>query len=170
MNFTEYQMKAARTIASDYCHDQEMHAVHGMIAEYAEIIECMQDMAEKSNEHLIKEFGDLLWMIAEYCTSQGWNMEDVYGAWEDTGNAPLSDLIVDIGRLNNLYQKSYQGHIQNEIEYKNVIADILHTECSLINCYTTVDECMRINIDKLLARYPNGFDTEHSTHRAEGDI
>ena len=29
---------------------------------------------------------------------------------------------------------------------------------------------MQKNIDKLLARYPEGFDAEHSLHRAEGDI
>ena len=33
-----------------------------------------------------------------------------------------------------------------------------------------LDDVMQMNIDKLKARYPDGFDTEHSLHRAEGDI
>ena len=53
-----------------------------------------------------KEFGDLLWFIAEYCTAQGWSLDDI----------------------------------------------------------------MRMNIDKLKARYPEGFEEDKSFHRAEGDI
>ena len=33
-----------------------------------------------------------------------------------------------------------------------------------------LDEIMQMNIDKLKARYPEGFDTERSNHRAEGDV
>lgn len=35
---------------------------------------------------------------------------------------------------------------------------------------TTVEEIMQINIDKLKARYPEGFDPEKSLHRKEGDV
>ncbi len=30
-------------------------------------------------------------------------------------------------------------------------------------------EIMRTNVENLKARYPNGFDTEHSLHRKAGD-
>ena len=33
-----------------------------------------------------------------------------------------------------------------------------------------LDTIMQMNIDKLKARYPNGFDTEHSLHRQKDDI
>lgn len=33
-----------------------------------------------------------------------------------------------------------------------------------------LDEIMAMNIDKLRARYPEGFSTEMSNHRAEGDV
>ena len=33
-----------------------------------------------------------------------------------------------------------------------------------------LDEILQMNVDKLKARYPEGFDTEKSNHRAEGDI
>lgn len=33
-----------------------------------------------------------------------------------------------------------------------------------------LDEIMRKNIDKLKARYPQGFDTDLSAHRKEGDL
>ena len=33
-----------------------------------------------------------------------------------------------------------------------------------------LDEILRMNVDKLKARYPEGFDTELSNHRKEGDV
>ena len=33
-----------------------------------------------------------------------------------------------------------------------------------------LDEIMRMNVDKLKARYPEGFSTELSNHRKEGDV
>ena len=33
-----------------------------------------------------------------------------------------------------------------------------------------LDEIMQMNVDKLKARYPDGFDTDLSNHRKDGDI
>ena len=33
-----------------------------------------------------------------------------------------------------------------------------------------LDEIMQMNVDKLKARYPEGFDPDKSNHRAEGDV
>jgi hypothetical protein len=33
-----------------------------------------------------------------------------------------------------------------------------------------LDEIMQINIDKLKARYPEGFDTYKTNHRQAGDV
>jgi hypothetical protein len=54
----------------------------------------------------MKEVGDLLWFIAEFCSAYKWNMSDI----------------------------------------------------------------MRMNIDKLIARFPDGFEADKSLHRKEGDI
>ena len=107
----EYQKLAARTMDfknMDSC-DQELHALHGMAGEIGELHSIYQKMFQGHKDdadHRKKEVGDLLWFIAEYCTSQGWMLEDI----------------------------------------------------------------MQMNIDKLKARYPEGFDSEKSQHRAEGDI
>lgn len=34
----------------------------------------------------------------------------------------------------------------------------------------SLDEIMQMNVDKLKARYPEGFDIERANHRAEGDV
>lgn len=106
----EYQVLAGRTMNKDLDSVQsEFHALHGMVGEIGEIHSIYQKVYQGHDmdaNHLKKEVGDLLWFIAEYCTANGWNLDDV----------------------------------------------------------------MKLNIDKLKERYPEGFDAEHSLHRKEGDV
>ena len=111
MTGNEYQKLASRTISEDMTRaDQEYHALHGMVGEIGELHSIYQKRYqghyETTSEHRMKEVGDLLWFIAEYCTACGWDLEDV----------------------------------------------------------------MTMNIDKLRARYPEGFSAERSLHRKEGDV
>ena len=110
MNGNEYQKLASRTINPDLTHIGQMnHALHGLAGEVGEIHSMFQKVYQGhdiSTEHLKKEVGDLLWFVAEFCTSKGWNMDDV----------------------------------------------------------------MQMNIDKLKARYPEGFTAEKSLNRKDGDI
>lgn len=105
-----YQKLAARTINKDLDYESmEMHALHGIVGEIGELHSLYQkgyQGYEFDYNHAMKELGDLLWFIAEYCTSKGWNLSDV------------------------------------------------------------MDE----NINKLYKRYPEGFDSDHSLNRANGDI
>ena len=106
----EYQRLAARTISKRMDRETvEMHALHGMVGEIGELHSLYQKIYQGhgfSYERAKKELGDLLWFIAEYCTANYWELEDV----------------------------------------------------------------MQMNIDKLMARYPEGFSTERSLHRREGDV
>ena len=105
-----YQQLAARTInRENRPADIEMHALHGMCAEIGELHSLYQKMYQGhqfDKGHAMKEVGDLLWFIAEYCTV----------------------------------------------------------------CGLTLEEVAQANIDKLKARYPDGFEAERSLHRVEGDI
>ena len=110
MTANEYQTLAARTINMNLdATSIEFHALHGMVGEIGEIHSIYQKFYQGhmiDRDHLKKEIGDLLWFIAEYCSINGWEMEEV----------------------------------------------------------------MQLNIDKLKARYPEGFESEKSLHRKEGDI
>ena len=110
MNMNEYQKLAARTIDRELLNwELESHALHGMVGEIGELHGIYQKVYqghEADEEHLKKELGDLLWFIAEYCTANGWKLNDI----------------------------------------------------------------ARMNINKLKARYPEGFDPEKSLHRKAGDI
>lgn len=110
MRGNEYQKLAARTINKDLSESQvEMHALHGMVGEIGEIHSLYQKVYQghgQEEAHLKKECGDLLWFIAEYCTANGWELEEI----------------------------------------------------------------MQLNIDKLKARFPEGFEADKSIHRKAGDI
>lgn len=107
----EYQKLAMRTsnVLYETKHAILMHSTLGLASEAGEVAGIFQKRYqghEFNPEHLMKELGDCLWMIAEACTAMGWTMEEV----------------------------------------------------------------MEANIEKLKARYPDGFEAERSLHRAEGDI
>lgn len=110
MTGNEYQKLASRTIRHDMTKtEQEYHALHGMVGEIGELHSIYQKEYQghfDTEEHKMKEIGDLLWFIAEYCTACDWSLENI----------------------------------------------------------------MQLNIDKLIARYPDGFDPERSLHRKEGDV
>lgn len=84
MTGNEYQIKAARTINYDLTiKEREMHALHGMISEVGEINSLYQKVYQghqMDDEHLMKEVGDLLWFISEFCVAHHWNLEDVMQA------------------------------------------------------------------------------------------
>ena len=109
----EYQLLAARTIDKELSAiGKETHALHGMSSEIGELHGIYQKAYQghgtrfETVKHRKKELGDLLWFIAEYCTANHWELEEI----------------------------------------------------------------MQMNIDKLKARFPEGFNSEQSLHRKEGDI
>lgn len=111
MTGIEYQNLAMRTcsIPYDRPNDRLNHAVFGLTSEAGEVAGIMQKVYQGhpfDTEHVKKELGDCLWMIAEACEALGFNMDDV----------------------------------------------------------------MQLNIDKLKARYPEGFTAENSLHRKPGDV
>lgn len=80
MRGNEYQAAAARTIASRDPQKQRKHALYGMASEVGKLLGLYQKVEQGhllDTEHAMKETGDILWMIAEYCTSMGWGLEEV---------------------------------------------------------------------------------------------
>ena len=83
----------------------------------------------------------------------------------------LHGLVGEVGELHSLYQKEYQGHPFDKHHAMSELSDMLW----FISEYCTamgwnLDDVMQYNIDKLIARYPEGFEIEKSLNRAERDI
>ena len=110
MRANEYQKLAARTINPNLSRGGvQHHALLGLPAEVGELTGIFQKNLQGhdiDDEHVMKEMGDVLWMLAELCTVRGYEMGDI----------------------------------------------------------------MQKNIDKLIARFPNGFEVDKSLHRKEGDV
>lgn len=81
MTANEYQRLAARTINQSLTEaETEAHALYGMAAEVGELLELYQKRYqghELEPEHVKKELGDICWMLAEFCTVNGWALGDI---------------------------------------------------------------------------------------------
>ena len=83
----------------------------------------------------------------------------------------LHGLSSEVGELHGLYQKRYQGHELDVAHLKKEAGDILWFLAELCTAYGwMLDDIAKLNIEKLKARYPEGFSAEKSLHRKEGDI
>lgn len=77
----------------------------------------------------------------------------------------------ECGEVHGIYQKYYQGHKFDVTHLQKEIGDVLWGLAELCTAYGwNLDDVAAMNIEKLSARYPNGFDTEKSLHRKEGDV
>ena len=90
---------------------------------------------------------------------------------EETLQHALYMCCAEIGEVHSLFQKKYQGHDINREHLVKEIGDVLWGLAELCTvCNINMDEVARTNIEKLLERYPNGFEVDKSLNRREGDI
>lgn len=77
----------------------------------------------------------------------------------------------EAGEVAGILQKEYQGHSMDSEHMKKELGDCMWmiAECCEATGLT-MDEVMEANIEKLRARYPDGFEVERSLHRKAGDI
>ena len=91
--------------------------------------------------------------------------------WMECEFHALHGMVGEIGELHSLYQKVYQGHKIDDEHAKKELGDLLWFIAEYCTAkYWTLEEIMQLNIEKLLARYPEGFEAERSLHRKAGDI
>ena len=84
----------------------------------------------------------------------------------------LLGLSGEAGELSDLFKKwIFHNAPLNEGHAKKELGDVMwYVGLICRSMGWSLDEIMEMNIDKLKARYPEGFDTELSNHRKENDI
>lgn len=83
----------------------------------------------------------------------------------------LHGMVGELGEIHSLYQKVYQGHKLDLAHLKSECGDLLWFIAEFATAHGwTLSEITEHNIEKLEARYPEGFEVERSLNRAEGDI
>ena len=105
--------------------------------------------------------------LASRTMKQGWSSER-----EKAKEHALHGMVGEIGEIHSLYQKEYQGHGEPDREHiLKETGDLLWFIAEFLTAQGfSLDDCMETNIEKLKKRYPDGFDSDHSLHRAVGDI
>lgn len=84
----------------------------------------------------------------------------------------LLGLFGEGGECADIYKKyMYQMHEFDHEHMAKEAGDCLWYLAELVTGLgMTLEDVARMNIDKLMARYPEGFDADKSQHRQEGDI
>jgi len=107
--------------------------------------------------------------MSEYQTLAARTINKTLSTNELTRHA-LFGMASEVGEIHGLFQKEYQGHAIEETHLKKELGDVLWfvAEFASANGWD-LDEIAQLNVDKLRARYPAGFEAEKSVHRAAGD-
>lgn len=78
----------------------------------------------------------------------------------------------EVGELNDMIKKWIFHKLDMDITHaKKELGDILwYVACMAESFGWNLDEIMRMNIDKLKARYPEGFDIDRANHKEKYDV
>lgn len=97
--------------------------------------------------------------------------EDAGVSAGDILNACLG-LSGEVGELNDMVKKWIFHEKKFDFEHaQKEVGDIMWYIGEVCHAFGwDLDEVMQINIDKLKARYPEGFDTERANNRAADDV
>ena len=83
----------------------------------------------------------------------------------------LHGMVGEIGEIHSLFQKVYQGHDLDAEHLEKEVGDLLWFIAEFCTCKGwDMEFIMKMNIDKLKNRYPEGFSADQSLNRKEGDI
>lgn len=133
-----------------------------------------QKLAMRTNDRKATErlLGNILTCDAKYLTQQNLIAEDEnHIDFGGVFNACLG-LSGEVGEFNDMIKKWIFHEKPFDIEHaKKETGDICWYLAMLCESFGwSLDEIMQINVDKLKARYPEGFDVERANHREEGDV
>lgn len=129
-----------------------------------------QKLAMRTNDG--KASDRLIWKMQEYDMKFANDHSD--NDCVDIGgifNACLG-LSGEVGEFNDMIKKWVFHEKELDMEHaKKEAGDILWYVVMLCESFGwNMEEIMQMNVDKLKARYPDGFDVERANHRAEGDV
>lgn len=133
-----------------------------------------QKLAMRTNDHKATDrlLGNMLTCDMEYLLQKNLIAEDERHL--DIGGIFNSCLGLsgEVGEFNDMIKKWIFHEKQLDIDHaKKEAGDICWYLAMLCESFGwSFDEIMQMNVDKLKARYPEGFDVERANHREEGDV
>ena len=111
----------------------------------------------------------------------GMTLNEYQAAAQRTSNTKLNSAKIENGLLGlfgeggecaDVYKKyMFQMHEFDRAHMAKELGDVLWYVAEIATGLgMTLEDVARMNIDKLLARYPDGFDADKSMNRKEGDL
>lgn len=92
-------------------------------------------------------------------------------AMDDQIRHALFGMTGELGEIHSFFQKFYQGHDIDTDHLKKEVGDLLWFIAEFCTASGwKLEDIMKMNIEKLKARYPEGFTADKSLHRREGDV
>ena len=78
----------------------------------------------------------------------------------------------EVGELNDMVKKwVFHEKALDEVHLKKELGDVMWYVAMVCQSMGwELDEILQMNIDKLIARYPEGFDVDKANNRQEGDV
>ena len=140
-----------------------------MINDYARFVDTTTSAESKDTRVLQKRLSNL--------TGTTWHKGDEFG--EELEVARLLTAVIGLqsetGEFAEIVKKCiFQGkNLDEQVKFhlKRELGDIIwYWSQGVMSLGYTPSEVIQENINKLEKRYPNGFETIRSEHRAEGDI
>ena len=158
ISFEEYQKLAQRTSSTTTARDKLINGALGLGGEVNEYL-CEKLFVEKR----AKEAGDVMWYVAEIAEGLGVSMAAIAVIDEPC----VGGIYEEAAQIADAVKKyAYQGHAIEKYEIMlglNRIMDGIAQRMFVFGY--SMDEILRGNVEKLLKRYPNGFEAERSIHR-----
>ena len=157
----------------------------GLVGETGEVADaCKKTLFHDhafDRDHFLQELGDLLWYVAIAASTVGADLSVSWQEGEPTESAPfedssLLDHAITLSSLVSvaaemLYAMGRRSEHDSSENFEMIVAanlaPVLRSICLMANNLgTNIKDVAERNINKLRKRYPNGFDSEHSIHRA----
>jgi len=98
------------------------------------------------------------------------------GAFDDRSVGEILDsclgLSGEVGEMNDLIKKwIFHEKELDEVHLKKELGDVMWYVAMMCHGFGwDLDEILQMNVDKLKARYPDGFDVNRANNRKEGDV
>lgn len=184
MNAETYQTLAQRTSSGE---DRIVNGCLGLIGESGEVVDVIKKWrfqsganAEFPREKLIEECGDVLWYCVEVCTGIGVNFGETVNWLTHIHTGPLSErcledmvagLAYKAAELFPMLMHTFHPLGVEEVSAAAHQVGRIVQNLDLIlkrGCGAGIEDAMKNNVNKLLKRYPDGFDPARSLHREEG--
>ena len=131
-----------------------------------------QKLASRTNDGLatnrlldkVKIYGLLKSVLPAEKSAEVWDCGSVL-------NACLG-LSGEVGELNDMVKKwVFHEKELDEVHLKKELGDVMWYVAMMCQSMGwELDEVLQMNIDKLIARYPDGFDVDKANNRQEGDV